>query len=76
MPQAVSFSTAGLPAARRIALWEEHNAHALIGVRCSMLGESSLEATELNLQLDHMHLAHIHVMSACETVDAMFALQP
>lgn len=25
--------------------------------------------------LDHMHLAHIHVMSACETLDAMFALQ-
>jgi hypothetical protein len=26
--------------------------------------------------LDHMHVAHIHVMSACETLDAMFALQP
>src|SRR5579875_1523030 len=26
--------------------------------------------------LDHMHLAHIHVMSACEALDAMFALQP
>jgi hypothetical protein len=25
--------------------------------------------------LDHMHLAHIHVMSACEALDAMFALQ-
>ena len=25
--------------------------------------------------LDHMHLAHIHVMSACETLDAMYALQ-
>jgi hypothetical protein len=24
--------------------------------------------------LDHMHLAHIHVMSACEALDAMFAL--
>jgi AraC-like DNA-binding protein len=59
MPQAVSFSTAGLPTAQRIALWEDHNAHALIGLRCSMLGESELDATELNLQLEHMHLARV-----------------
>lgn len=59
MPQAVSFSTAGLPTAQRVALWEEHNAHALIGVRCSMPGGSSLEATELNLQLDRVHLARV-----------------
>jgi hypothetical protein len=25
--------------------------------------------------LDHIHLAHVHVMSACETLDALFALQ-
>jgi len=25
--------------------------------------------------LDHVHLAHVHVMSACETLDALFALQ-
>ncbi len=24
--------------------------------------------------LDHMHLAHIHVLSACETLEAMYAL--
>jgi hypothetical protein len=24
--------------------------------------------------LDHIHLAHVHVMSACETLDALFAL--
>jgi AraC-like DNA-binding protein len=59
MPQAVSFSTAGLPTAQRIALWEEHNAHALIGLRCSMLGEPELDATELNLQLDRIHLARV-----------------
>jgi AraC-like DNA-binding protein len=59
MPQAVSFSTAGLPTAQRIALWEQHNAHALIGLRCSMLGESALDATELNLQLTRMHLARV-----------------
>lgn len=59
MPQAVSFSTAGLPTAQRVALWEEHNAHALIGLRCSMLGEAPLEATEINLQLEQMHLARV-----------------
>ena len=35
--------------------------------------ERALTVTGL---LDHMHLAHIHVMSACEELDAMFALQP
>jgi hypothetical protein len=25
--------------------------------------------------LDHIHLAHVHVMSACETLDAHFALR-
>lgn len=26
--------------------------------------------------LEDMHIAHVHVMSACETLDAVFALQP
>lgn len=34
--------------------------------------ERALTVTGL---LDHMHLAHIHVMSACEALDAMFAMQ-
>ena len=34
--------------------------------------ERALTVTGL---LDHMHLAHIHVMSACEALDSMFALQ-
>ena len=34
--------------------------------------ERALTVTGL---LDHMHLAHIHVMSACEALDTMFALQ-
>jgi hypothetical protein len=33
--------------------------------------ERALTVTGL---LDHMHLAHIHVMSACESLDAMFAV--
>jgi AraC-like DNA-binding protein len=55
----VSFSTAGLPEAQRIVLWEDHNAHALIGLRCRMLGEATFDATELNLQLEQVHLARV-----------------
>ncbi|MEV7628283.1 helix-turn-helix domain-containing protein [Actinoplanes sp. NPDC089786] len=55
----VSFSTAGLPEAQKIARWEEHNSRALIGLRCRMLGEAALDATEVNLQLDGMHLARV-----------------
>jgi AraC-like DNA-binding protein len=58
-PRPVSFSTAELPDAERIELWEDHNAHALIGLRCHMLGEVSLDATELNLQLEQLHLARV-----------------
>ena len=58
-PRPVSFSTAGLPAAQRIALWEDYNAHALIGLRCRMLGEATLDATELNVQLEQVHLARV-----------------
>lgn len=58
-PRPVSFSTAELPDAQRIGLWEDHNAHALIGLRCHMLGEVTLDATELNLQLEQLHLARV-----------------
>jgi AraC-like DNA-binding protein len=53
------FSTRGLPAARRIELWEEHNAHALVALQCRMLDESALEAAETNVQLDRLHLARV-----------------
>ncbi|MFC4022027.1 helix-turn-helix domain-containing protein [Micromonospora sp. GCM10011542] len=58
-PQPVSFSTTGLPEAQRIALWEHHNACALIGLRCHTLGEAPFDGAELNLQLDQMHLARV-----------------
>lgn len=54
------FSTAGLPTARRIELWEDHNRDALIGLRCHMLGEQPFDGTELNLALDRIHLARVH----------------
>ncbi|MFI1990541.1 hypothetical protein [Actinoplanes sp. NPDC020271] len=55
----VRFSTAGLPIARRIELWEDHNRDALIGLRCHMLGAQPCDGTERNLQLDRLHLARV-----------------
>jgi AraC-like DNA-binding protein len=51
------FSTAGLPAARRVELWETHNASALIGL--DVRAVSPLEATEVNVQLPHARLARV-----------------
>ncbi|GII24071.1 AraC family transcriptional regulator [Planosporangium mesophilum] len=53
------FSTIGLPREQRVARWEEHNAQALIGLRCRPLDDVTLEATELNLQLPRLHLARV-----------------
>jgi AraC-like DNA-binding protein len=55
----VAFSTVGLPEDQRLDLWETHNADALIGLRCRTLSGSSLEATEINVQLEHVHLARV-----------------
>ena len=51
------FSTAGLPAARRIELWEGHNTAALIGLSCHTV--APLEATEINVQLGRIQLARV-----------------
>jgi AraC-like DNA-binding protein len=51
------FSTAGLPAARRVELWETHNATALIGLDVD--ATEPLEATELNVQLPQVQLARV-----------------
>ncbi|WP_436535280.1 helix-turn-helix domain-containing protein [Actinoplanes sp. HUAS TT8] len=56
----VRFSTTGLPTARRIELWEDHNRDALIGLRCRVLGEQPFDGTELNLRLDRIQLARVH----------------
>src|SRR6185503_2793752 len=55
----VAFSTAGLPEARRVELWEDHNAATLIGLRCRTLTGDGLEATEINVQLERVHLARV-----------------
>lgn len=54
-----AFTTVGLPDQQRVRLWESHNATALIGLRCRSLRTEVLEATEINLQLDRMHLARV-----------------
>jgi AraC-like DNA-binding protein len=51
------FSTVGLPGARRVELWETHNATALIGL--DVHARDSLEATELNVRLPQIQLARV-----------------
>jgi len=51
------FSTAGLPAARRVELWETHNATALIGLDVD--ATEPLQATEVNVQLPQVQLARV-----------------
>jgi AraC-like DNA-binding protein len=55
----VRFSTAGLPAPRRVELWENHNARSLIGLGCRTINDASLEATEYNLELPEVQFAHV-----------------
>ncbi|WP_229924361.1 helix-turn-helix domain-containing protein [Streptomyces sulfonofaciens] len=58
-PAAVRFSTRGLSESRRIEMWEAHNAASLVALRCRTLAGTALEATEVNLQLERLHLAHV-----------------
>jgi AraC-like DNA-binding protein len=53
------FSTAGLPDARRIELWESHNAASLIGLSCQTTGPDPFRATELNAAAGQVHLARV-----------------
>jgi len=52
------FSTAGLPEARRVELWEDHNATALIGLTCRTDG-GALDAAELTVRLGDLQLARV-----------------
>jgi AraC-like DNA-binding protein len=51
------FSTSGWPTARRVELWESHNAAALIGL--AVQAPDSLDAAELNVQLPRARLARV-----------------
>ncbi len=57
--QVVRFSTSGVPVQRRVELWELHNSRSLIGLGCRTLNDSSLEATEVNLQLQEVQIARV-----------------
>jgi AraC-like DNA-binding protein len=65
------FSTAGLPEAQRVELWESHNASALIGL--AVRAQRPLEATEVNVALPRVQLARVaaspHAVS--RTADAI-----
>jgi AraC-like DNA-binding protein len=52
-----TFTTSGLPAARRVELWESHNAAALIGL--TVRAPDSLDAAELNVRLPRARLARV-----------------
>jgi hypothetical protein len=78
------YASARLEPARRRQLLAQAHARSDRGDASSVraLAEVTAAATRtveraltITGLLDHMHLAHIHVMSACEALDAMFALQ-
>ena len=55
------FSTIGLPAARRVELWEQHNAAAL--VRLDVHAISPLQASETSVRLPQVTLARVRASS-------------
>ncbi len=55
----IAFSTLGVPIEQRVELWETHNEDALIGLRCRTLSADALEASEINVQVDRLHLARV-----------------
>lgn len=78
------YASARLEPARRRQLLAQAHARADRGDATSVrsLADVTAAATRtveraltITGLLDHMHLAHIHVMSACESLDAMFAMQ-
>lgn len=78
------YASARLESARRRQLLAQAHARAERGEPGSVraLADVTAAATRtveraltITGLLDHMHLAHIHVMSACEALDAMFAMQ-
>ncbi|MEV0688114.1 AraC family transcriptional regulator [Nocardia sp. NPDC050378] len=58
-PAPMTFSTAGVPSSRRMALWEQYNARAMVQISGRTLGGEALEATERNLRSPRLRLAHI-----------------
>lgn len=58
-PGAQRFSTARVPAAERLAAWEEYNERELFGLRVSTLSQQGLLATQTNLDLTRLRFTEI-----------------
>jgi AraC-like DNA-binding protein len=52
-------STHDLPPDQRVAFWEQYNASTLVGLKCSSFSETGFSASEDNLSLDRLRVAHI-----------------
>src|SRR5471030_1166723 len=52
-------STDSVPLDQRMAFWEQYNAATLVGLKCSSYSEGGFTATQDNLSLESLHLAHI-----------------
>ncbi|TQL48774.1 AraC family transcriptional regulator [Homoserinimonas aerilata] len=58
-PQPLRFSTSHVPAAERLAAWEEYNERELFGLRASTLSQAGLLATQTNLELTRLRFTEI-----------------
>ncbi|MHC3470910.1 helix-turn-helix domain-containing protein [Streptomyces sp. 7R007] len=54
-----AFSTSQVPSAERLRAWEQHNADALIALKCRTHGGEDFRAREDNLDLGRVHLARV-----------------
>ncbi|WP_433622125.1 AraC family transcriptional regulator [Nocardia sp. CA-120079] len=54
-----SFSTANVPADLRVPLWEEHNRHWLLNLRCRTLSEDGLQAAFRSMRLGQVQLTEL-----------------
>lgn len=52
-------TTDGVPLDQRVSFWEQYNASTLVGLRCSSYSESGFSASEDNVSLQSMRVAHI-----------------
>ena len=59
IPRAHGFATTEIEADRQVELWERHNAESLIALSCRPPTAKTFTATEVNLQLDRVHLARV-----------------
>ncbi|MGJ0119877.1 AraC family transcriptional regulator [Williamsia sp. MIQD14] len=71
MTQLTAFSTADLPVGDHVAEWERHNAAQLIGLRCTTLDGSRLDASEITRTLPSVQLGRVqgsaHVVERTST---------